>query len=119
MRWRTPLALLAAAFATGVLAQDAPVGTDIREYLALDDNLITLKLTPNRADCLSLAGIAREVSAITASRANLPSQPPVVQEIYDTQEIEIKAADACPRYAGRLIKGINPNAPLPAWLTSR
>ena len=49
----------------------------------------------------------------------LPSQPPVVQEIYDTQEIEIKAADACPRYAGRLIKGINPNAPLPAWLTSR
>ncbi len=102
-----------------VLPGDAPVGADIREYLALDDNLITLKLTPNRADCLSVAGVAREVAAITGSRAHLPSQPPVMQEIYDTAEIEIKAPEACARYLGRVIKGINARAQTPEWMAAR
>lgn len=102
-----------------VLPADAPVGTDLREYLALDDNLITLKLTPNRADCLSVAGVAREVAAITGNRAYLPSHPPVMQEIYDTVEIEVRAAAACPRYAGRVIKGIDANAQTPAWMATR
>jgi phenylalanyl-tRNA synthetase beta chain len=102
-----------------VLPGDAPVGTDIREFLSLDDNLITLKLTPNRADCLSVAGLAREVAAITGTRAYLPSQPPVMKEIFDTLEIEVKAPDACPRYAGRVIRGINANAQTPEWMSVR
>lgn len=102
-----------------VLSPDALVGTDIREYLALDDKLITLKLTPNRADCLSVAGVAREVAAITGSKAYLPSHPPVMQEIYDSVEIEVKATEACPRYAGRVIKSINANAQTPEWMVAR
>jgi phenylalanyl-tRNA synthetase beta chain len=101
------------------LPADAPVGADIRGYLALDDNLITLKLTPNRADCLSLIGLAREVSAITGTRAYLPSQPPVMKEIYDTFSVEVRAPNACPRYVGRVIKGIDPNAKTPHWMMMR
>lgn len=102
-----------------VLPPDAPVGTDIRTYLALDDSIITLKLTPNRADCLSLIGLAREVSAITGTRAYLPSQPPVMKEIYDTIKVDVHAPEACPRYVGRVIKGINPDAPTPDWMLMR
>ncbi len=102
-----------------VLPPDATVGTDIRTYLALDDSIITLKLTPNRADCLSLIGLAREVSAVTGTRAYLPSQPPVMKEIYDTFKVEVHASEACPRYVGRVIKGINPDAPTPDWMVMR
>lgn len=102
-----------------VLPDDAPIGTDIREYLALDDKLITLKLTPNRADCLSVAGVAREIAAITGNKAYLPWHPPVMQEIFDQPEIEVRVVDACPRYAGRIIKGINANAQIPAWMATR
>lgn len=102
-----------------VLSPDAPVGTDIRTYLALDDSIITLKLTPNRADCLSLIGLAREVSAVTGTRAYLPSQPPVMKEIYDTFKVEVHAPEVCPRYVGRVIKGINPDAPTPDWMVMR
>ena len=102
-----------------VLPADAPVGTDIREYLTLDDKLITLKLTPNRADCLSVTGIAREVAAITGTRAYPPAHPPVMQEGYDALEVEIKAPEACARYLGRVIKGINARAATPAWMVAR
>ena len=102
-----------------VLPADAPVGTDIRSYLALDDSIITLKLTPNRADCLSLIGLAREVSAVTGTRAYLPSQPPVMKEIYDTFGVEVHAPEVCPRYVGRVIKGINPNVQTPDWMVMR
>lgn len=102
-----------------VLPPDATVGTDIRTYLALDDSIITLKLTPNRADCLSLIGLAREVSAVTGTRAYLLSQPPVMKEIYDTFKVEVHAPEACPRYVGRVIKGINPDAPTPDWMVMR
>lgn len=102
-----------------VLPDDAPVGADIRSYLALDDNIITLKLTPNRADCLSLIGLAREVAAITGTRAYLPAQPPVMKEIYDTLDVSVQAPQACPRYVGRVIKGINPNVPTPDWMVMR
>lgn len=102
-----------------VLPGEAPVGTDIRQYLELDDYLFTLKLTPNRADCLSLTGIAREVAAITGSKLSLPMQPPVVQEIYNTLEIEIKAPEACSRYMGRVIKDINARATTPDWMVAR
>lgn len=102
-----------------VLAADAPVGTDLRGYLLLDDPIITLKLTPNRADCLSLLGLAREVSAITGTKAYLPSQAPVMKEIYDTFEVEVRDKEACPRYLGRIIKGINARAETPAWMAMR
>lgn len=102
-----------------VLPTDAPVGMDLRAYLTLDDSLITLKLTPNRADCLSLIGLAREVAAITGTRAYLPTQPPVMKEIYDTFKVEVRAPQACPHYVGRVIKGINPNAATPEWMVTR
>lgn len=102
-----------------VLPDDAPVGADIRSYLALDDHIITLKLTPNRADCLSLIGLAREVSAITSTRAYLPAQPPVMKEIYDTLDVSVQAPEVCPRYVGRVIRGINPDAPTPDWMRMR
>lgn len=102
-----------------VLPPDAPVGTDIRSYLLLDDRLITLKLTPNRADCLSLVGLAREVAAVTGTRAYLPTQAPVMKEIYDTLDVEVTAKEACPRYLGRIIKGIDARARTPAWMAMR
>ncbi len=102
-----------------VLPADAPVGTDIRSYLLLDDKLITLKLTPNRADCLSLVGLAREVAAITGTKAYLPAQAPVMKEVFDTLEVDVLAKDACPRYLGRVIKGVNARAQTPAWMAMR
>jgi phenylalanyl-tRNA synthetase beta chain len=102
-----------------VLPADAPVGMDIRSYLLLDDKLITLKLTPNRADCLSLAGLAREVAAITGTKAYLPSQAPLMKEVYDTLDVDVPAKDACPRYLGRVIKGIDAKAVTPAWMAMR
>jgi phenylalanyl-tRNA synthetase beta chain len=102
-----------------VLAADAPVGTDIRSYLLMDDKLITLKLTPNRADCLSLVGLAREVAAVTGTRAYLPSQAPVMKDVYDTIELDVQAKEACPRYVGRVVTGINAKAPTPAWMAMR
>ena len=102
-----------------VLPADAPVGTDIRSYLELDDRVITLKLTPNRADCLGMTGIAREVAAITGTTAYLPTQAPVMQDAFDTFPIMVEASQACPLYCGRVIKGINPNVETPLWMTSR
>ncbi len=101
------------------LPDDAPVGTDIRDYLDLDDTLITLKLTPNRADCLSLAGIAREVAALTGVPSVLPDVEPVPATIGDAREIVLEAPDACPRYCGRIVRGVNASAPTPAWMRRR
>ncbi len=102
-----------------LLPADAPVGTDIRTYLELDDRLITLKLTPNRADCLSMTGIAREVAAITGTTAYLPTPPPVMQDAFDTFPVMVESSQACPLYCGRVIKGINPNVETPLWMLSR
>ncbi len=102
-----------------VLPADAPVGVDIRTCLSLDDKLVTLKLTPNRADCLSLVGLAREVAAVTGTRASLPSQPPVMKDIFDTLDVEVQEKGACPRYLGRVIKGINARAQTPDWMALR
>jgi phenylalanyl-tRNA synthetase beta chain len=101
------------------LPSDAPVGVDIRAYLELDDRLITLKLTPNRADCLSMTGIAREVAAITGTTAYLPTPAPVMQDAFDTFPVMVEASQACPLYCGRVIKGINPNVETPLWMLNR
>jgi len=101
------------------LAPDAPVGTNIRDYLQLNDNLMEVDLTPNRADCLSVEGLAREVAVLN----ELPFTPttfeiaPVSHQ--DTLPITITAPEACPRYLGRLIKGVNPKAAVPLWMQER
>jgi phenylalanyl-tRNA synthetase beta chain len=101
------------------LPDDAPIGTDIRKYLNLDDTLITLKLTPNRADCLSLTGIAREVAALTGAPLTLPAIELVAQAIDDTRGIVLDAPDACPRYCGRIVRGVSARAPTPDWMKQR
>ena len=102
-----------------VLSEDAPVGEDLRTYLNLNDTQITLKLTPNRADCLSLQGIAREVGAITRTEARFPAISEAVSEISDTLEVSISAPEACPLYMGRVIRGIDAQAITPRWMVER
>ncbi len=99
-----------------ILPADAPVGTDIRDYLALDDTVFEIKLTPNRADCLSLKGIAREVGAITGATAQLPQIAAVPAAVEDSRAIALKAGAACPLYCGRIIKDVNARAATPEWM---
>lgn len=101
------------------LSADAPVGTDIREWLDLDDHIIEIKMTPNRADCLSMLGVAREVSALTGEAMSLPSFKPVPVAIDDRLAVRIEAPDLCARFAGRIVKGINANATTPEWMVKR
>ncbi len=102
-----------------VLAVDAPVGQDIRQYLDLDDRLLTLKLTPNRADCLSLTGIAREVSALTNTPATYQQVSAAPVTIDAKREIILDAPEACPLYCGRIISGVNAKTPTPEWMKRR
>ncbi|HQR59268.1 MAG TPA: phenylalanine--tRNA ligase subunit beta [Azonexus sp.] len=102
-----------------VLPADAPVGQSIRQYLDLEDRLFTLKLTPNRADCLSLTGVAREVSAITGAPATLPEVPTVVATIADQRAVVLDAPAACPLYLGRVLKGVDARALTPEWMKRR
>lgn len=101
------------------LPADAPVGADVYQYLALDDHKITIKLTPNRADCLSLLGIARETAALTGNVMNLPDVSPVTPVIDDTYPVVIDAVDACGRFAGRVIRQVNAAAKTPDWIVER
>jgi phenylalanyl-tRNA synthetase beta chain len=101
------------------LPADAPVGQSIREYLDLDDKLLTLKLTPNRSDCLSLYGIAREVAALTGAKLQPLSLPSFRQTGERTFNIRVLETAACPRYAGRVITGVNAAASTPAWMVQR
>ncbi len=102
-----------------ILPADAPVGADIRKYLELDDQLFTVKPTPNRGDCLSVFGIAREVAAITGSVLT-PVKIAAVQAA-SSERIEIVLEDktACPRYCGRIVRGVNTRAATPRWLAQR
>jgi phenylalanyl-tRNA synthetase beta chain len=101
------------------LAEDAPVGADIREYLSLNDNLIEVDLTPNRADCLSVEGLAREVAVLNQiDYQSAPLNKAAVAH-RDTLHIAVDATDACPRYLGRLIKGVNSTAETPLWMQER
>ncbi len=101
------------------LPADAPVGQDIREYLSLDDVLIEIDLTPNRGDCLGMEGVAREVGALTGTDVTTPDMPAVAASIDDTFAIEVKAPEACPRYLGRVIRGIDPDAQTPLWMKEK
>ncbi|MBR5675121.1 MAG: phenylalanine--tRNA ligase subunit beta, partial [Neisseriaceae bacterium] len=102
-----------------ILPDDAPVGQNIREYLDLDDTIFTLKITPNRADCLSIKGIAREVKALSHCEAT-PLQVPVMPVQTDrTFATHIQSPQDCGRFLTRVIENVNPNIETPAWLKQR
>ncbi len=101
------------------LAEDAPVGVDIRTYLNLDDHSIDIDLTPNRADCFSVLGVAREVAAVTAMTPPYYAPSQVSPELDDIVSVNIEAEEACSNYQCRLIKGIRAEVKSPVWLTER
>ena len=101
------------------LALDAVVGEDIRDYLALDDKIIDVDLTPNRGDCLSMAGLAREVSANFLADVIEHPVAEVAPVINDTFKVFIDAPAGCPRYVGRVIRNVDVTRPAPLWLTER
>jgi len=109
------------AEATGLLELDsnAVIGQDIRVHLDLNDHLFTLKLTPNRSDCLSIAGIARDVAAITGAATRFETISPVAAELQQTKNVAVAESAACPRYCGRLVSGIDAKAATPAWMVKR
>lgn len=102
-----------------ILPSDAPVGEDIRAYLDLDDCLLTLKLTPNRADCLSLTGLARELAALTGTPARYPEIVEVPVTSQAKRELALDAPNACPRYCGRVIADVDAKAATPDWMKRR
>ena len=101
------------------LPLDAPVGTDIREFLKLDDSTIEISVTPNRADCLGIIGVARDVAVVNQLPLNEPEMKPVAATIDASVSIDVQAPQACPRYLGRVVKGINVKAPTPLWMREK
>jgi len=95
------------------------VGTDIRAWLQLDDNTIEISVTPNRADCLGLIGIARDVAVLNGLPLNKPEIQPVAATLSDTFPIQVDAVEACPRYLGRVVKGVNVGAATPLWMKEK
>lgn len=101
------------------LPSDAPVGQDIRAYLDLDDASIEVDLTPNRGDCLSLAGLAREVGALYAAPVTRPVIATVAPSHDEVRSVEVLAAQACPRYLGRVVRNVDLSKPTPLWMVER
>lgn len=101
------------------LPADAAIGQDIRSFLDLDDKLFTLKLTPNRSDCLSILGVARDVAAITGAALDLPKISPVAAQVAIQKNVLVAQPAECPRYCGRLLNGVNAQAKTPAWMVRR
>ena len=106
------------------LPSDAPLGVCMREYLGLtrngrDDKIIDVDLTPNRGDCLSIAGLSREVGVLNKVDVTAPVIEAVAATIDDAIDVQLQAPDACPRYVGRIIKGINIKAASPLWMQEK
>ncbi|MBF8739536.1 phenylalanine--tRNA ligase subunit beta [Pseudomonas guariconensis] len=101
------------------LAADAPVGEDIRVYLNLDDASIEIGLTPNRGDCLSIAGLARDVGALYDVPVTRPEVPAVAPAHDEVRPVEVSAPAACPRYLGRVIRNVDLSKPTPLWMVER
>lgn len=101
------------------LAQDAPIGTCLREYLDLNDVTIDVDLTANRGDCLGIKGLAREVAVLNSQEVTEVEIKTITPTIDDVREIIIEEGAACPRYLGRVIKGINPQAQTPLWMVEK
>lgn len=98
------------------LDEDAPIGTDLRDYLFLDDKVFNIDLTPNRADCFSVLGIAREIAANTETSFKQPVISPVAVLSTDLKAVHLQASDSCPYYSGRIISNINLQAKTPLWI---
>jgi len=101
------------------LPADAPVGEDLRAWLGLDDHCIEVDLTPNRGDCLSVAGVAREVGVLNRVPVTSPALEPVAATCPDTFPVALEAGSQCPRYTGRVIRGIRTGVSSPLWLQER
>ena len=97
----------------------ATLGKNLREAMNLDARVLEIKLTPNRADCLSIAGIAREVAALTSAPLTMPSWPSVAPTVSEKVPVRIEATDLCGRFSGRVVKGVNAKAVTPDWMRSR
>ncbi len=101
------------------LPQDSQPGVDLRSVLQLDDRILRLKLTPNRADCLSILGVAREVSALTGASLELPRIQTIPATTGARHAVRISAPEGCGRFAGRVIRNVNSAAPTPGWMKAR
>ncbi|MCU4436250.1 phenylalanine--tRNA ligase subunit beta [Acinetobacter bereziniae] len=97
------------------LPDDAPVGVNIREYLNLDDHVIDISITPNRGDCFSIRGVAREIGVINQLPVTAPEITEVAATIADQKQVHV-STDGCPRYLGRVIKNVNTKAATPEWM---
>ncbi|MEX3842681.1 phenylalanine--tRNA ligase subunit beta [Paraburkholderia sp. BR10882] len=102
-----------------ILPENTPIGQDIREALNLDDTIFEIKLTPNKADCLSVYGIARETAAITGAPLQAPVYPKVEVKLDEKLPVKISAPDLCGRFSGRVIRGVNAHAKTPMWMVER
>ncbi|CAH2783553.1 MAG: Phenylalanyl-tRNA synthetase beta chain (EC [Candidatus Burkholderia crenata] len=102
-----------------ILPADTPIGQDIRQTLNLDDTVFEIKLTPNKADCLSVFGVARETAAITGAPLHALDMPPVAVSIGEILPVKVLAPDLCGRFSGRVIRGVNAHAKTPHWMVER
>lgn len=102
-----------------ILPEVAPIGNNVWEVYQLQDRLLNISITPNRGDCLSIRGIAREIGAITQTQLTPPAIPAHEPVINDTIPVNLLADQSCPHYVGRIIRGININVPSPVWLQER
>jgi len=109
------------AASSGLMAlpADAPVGTDLKTYLDLDDVVLDVDLTPNRADCLSVLGMAREVAALTRGRWHPPAIEPIEPVATPSVSVSVSAPNDCPVYMARVISGVDASRPSPVWLKER
>ena len=101
------------------LHQELQAGVDLRTALALDESVFTIKLTPNLGHCLSMVGVAREVSAVTGASLNKPVFKPIAASIADRLPVHIEAPELCGRFSGRVIRGVNSRAETPQWMKTR
>lgn len=101
------------------LPTDAAIGADVRALLDLDESIFTIKLTPNRADALSVLGVAREVAAMSGAPLQMPPFAPVAAQIDDTLPVKVEAPDLCGRFSGRIMRGVNARAATPEWMKHR
>jgi phenylalanyl-tRNA synthetase beta chain len=102
-----------------ILPADTPIGQDIRQTLNLDDTVFEIKLTPNKADCLSVFGVARETAAITGAPLHALEMPPVAVTLNEILPVKVLAPDLCGRFSGRVIRGVNAHAKTPHWMVER
>lgn len=102
-----------------VLPSDAMLGKSFRSYLDLDDSVIEVDLTPNRGDCLSVLGVARELSVLTSASLCSPKLSPVAAQIDEQLKVKLEASDYCPNYVGRVIRDVDVSAETPLWMREK